>query len=360
MSVRKNIVVLFLSALALSACTKDIIDMQESTDPVFITTGQFNDDAFEIVAGDDGAYMHTMTKEENGVRIFSGRIEGQDLTIELGVFDGMIDMPNHDVVQHLTNITPEFASHEMGELMVLSKSILTTQDNSANVEYVNWYVDGEFVGQNNVPLYEPGIFDVCAVVKFGGTNIIDTLCNEMIVGYSRNDNCLIDFDVAQGMLNASITPTGSATVESVRWFLDGNFVGDDLALDSSVSQTRHELSAEVHLSNGTYRTKRAIVDGTGDYNSMDDFTILENIASAQSRDFDIRIRVEKDGSIYYSEIADNSNATLTILGIELYEQNANGKDVYKITATVDAQVRESVALKTIPISFTTVFGIEIP
>ena len=70
--------------------------------------------------------------------------------------------------------------------------------------------------------------------------------------------------------------------------------------------------------------------------------------------------VEKNGKKYTTETAKNEDAYLLITGLEYYGKNDAGMDVYKVSADIKAQVREVGTSNTIPMSFTTVFGIEIP
>ena len=70
---------------------QDKIEIPESNEPVFRVYGTFDGDSLNLIAGDDGAYMHTMTKVENGVNIFTGIISNETMSFEVGVFDGNLD-----------------------------------------------------------------------------------------------------------------------------------------------------------------------------------------------------------------------------------------------------------------------------
>ena len=72
-----NYILIAISLLVMVSCKKDKIEIPESNEPVFRVYGTFDGDSLTLIAGDDGAYMHTMTKLENGVNIFTGINNGQ-------------------------------------------------------------------------------------------------------------------------------------------------------------------------------------------------------------------------------------------------------------------------------------------
>ena len=214
-------------------------------------------------------------------------------------------------------------------------------------------------GTNEAVIYYPGKYNVRADIMFigGGTA---SLTNEIIAGYQLGGNCMIEFSLGSlGQLSASIDAMGG-TVEQVNWFLDeqplatGNYIQEIIGLDF------HVLSAEVHMTGGVVRKKSVLVNGTSWQHSVNDFTIFEFLSNQNIfRDFNVRLLIEKDGKSFSSELAKNENATLSITGFEYYGKNEQGNDVYKISAIVNANVSEIGSVKTIPVQFSTAFGIEI-
>jgi hypothetical protein len=344
--------------LLFTSCNKEKLVLPEANDPVFKTTGEIGGESFEIIAGDDGAYMHTMTLSENGVQVFSGKMESSECSVELGIYDGNVDMPGHVAIDNLQNFTPTFSRKTDVPILTLEKSMLNNQ----NIESVEWYVNYAFAGVDQAPIYEPGKYNVCAIIHFmnGETG---SLCDEIIVGYNLSSNCSVQYYCQQGVLETNINITGDP-IDEVKWFVNDTLIPgtSGLTLQQNVSAGLHTVKAEVHFSNGVVRTRTILVDGGVNYNSVGDFSVFEMSAtgSIPAQDYNLRLKLQHDGKTYLSEWADNTNSTIQVTGLEYYGQNANGKDVYKVSATIDATVMETVTENMIPVSFSTVFGIEIP
>lgn len=356
---RKSLVMCAIGMIAFTSCKKDIVEIPESNAPVFATKGVLGMESFEIIAGDNGAFMYTMTQVENGVEVFSGRISNGSLSVEMGIYDGSVDKPAAQPALELGNLTPIF-SHVGGEpLITLSKNVLASMSAGQYIETIEWYVDGDHVGTNEAEINSPGKFEVCAEITYLDGEI-RMLCNEMIVGYELGANCMIDFSIgSQGGLTAAIDNMGTS-LSQVIWFIDGNQVSENNLLQTNVSSGSHTLSAMVYFTNGVVREKSVLVDGSNWQHACNDFTIFEYQApSILPRDFNVRLFIEKDGKEYSSELAENENSSIVITGLEFYDENAAGNPVYKVSATVDARVREAGSLKNIPVSFNTIFGIEI-
>lgn len=347
-------------SLTLVACNKEDLIIPEANDPVFEAAGTIGTEPFKIVAGDDGAYMHTMTLEDNGVSVFTGRISKDNFSLEMGIYDGYLDNPTHHTAAELLNIDPRFADGNTKDLVILSKDLLMTLDQSQFIEKIDWFVNGEWKGENEAPIHDAGVYEVCAqILFFGGSEA--TLCNEVVVGYELSANCRINFEMGeQGMTVANIYDMGNP-VQEVQWSVDGVYQMTQPNFSGNVGQGFHTLSARVKFQNGSIRTKNVLVNGSQSYFTANDFTIFEiNGSTAHPpRDFNIRLSLEKDGKKYSSMSADNDGSIMSITNVEYYGPNDQGNDVYKIKAVVSAKLKELGTLKIVPITFTTSFGVEI-
>lgn len=353
-----------LSFVWLTSCTKDIVEVPQENDPVFKAEGMFGNDPFSIVAGDDDAYMYTMTSSENNVSIFSGEISNGTFSIRLGLYDGLLDKPSHVVEDDLMNVAPSFARSENEELLVLSKNTMLSLAQSQNINKIEWFVDGAWKATNEYVFYEPGIYNVCAEVYHVGNSSPYTMCDQVIVGYQRHVNCEIEFSVNQmGQMNAEIDAYGN-TVDFVEWSFNGNSIGSSSSLLSQyqLPMSYGVLSAKVHFSGGFVRTKSVLVNGAYSQLAANDFTIFEEQSNTTVpyRDFNVRLDILKDGKYHTSMICDNTNSQITITGFEYFGKNDNGKDVYKVSAIISAMVKADGSIKSIPVNFSTTFGIEIP
>lgn len=350
--------IIAIGVFVLSSCTKEKIEIPESNDPVFKIEGTFGGEAISLIAGDNNAFMHTMTYMENGVNLYSGQISDGDFSVKLGVYDGYLDFAVNEAVEEIANSTPVFAINPTGILAELSK---TDFSNSASINEIEWIINGQFAGINNVQITEPGLYNVCAVITFMDSSV-DSLCNEMIVGYQRTANCSIDFTVDQfGYLNAGIDNMGYG-VSQIKWFQDDVLISTGANLQMTLPSTMTNISAEVQFLGGVIvRTKSIMVSGANPDYAIEDFTMFEiSMPIMLLQDFNLNLEVMDGGLTYYSVLANNSGSTINITNLEYYGKNNANKDVYKITAAIDAYVRPVTGFIDTPISFITTFGIEIP
>lgn len=346
--------------LTLGSCTKEVINLPEPNDPVFTLNGTMAGIEFNLIAGDDNAFMHTGSEMVNGVNLFSGELSNGEFSLELGIFDGMVDKPGHITVDEIQNSVPTFASHSSQPLVVLSKSMLGS---SQVITRVDWYINNTFAGTNEVEIREPGKYSVCAFITFANGDS-NNLCEDIIVGYERNANFSIQyaFQVGQqgGAISANILAV-DAGVESVEWFVDDVSMGSNLTFDTVLEPQSTRVKAIVHFDNGTVREKMVIIDGYNNVYSAKSFSVMEMSSSYQSQnqDFNVRLIIKSNDKTYLSEYANNKNSSLVISGVEFYGKNTEGNDVYKVSGVVSAVVMESVTEKMVSVNFATVFGVEI-
>lgn len=341
--------------LTLGSCDKPSIELPEPNEPVFVLNGTLSGVDFNLIAGDNNAFMHTSTKVVKGVNLFSGELTDGNFSVELGIFDGFIDKPGHITVEEIQNIVPTFAKRSVNPLVVLNKSYL---GNSQNIQKVDWYINGSLAGSDELALTEPGKYKVCANITFNNGDYTQ-LCDDIIIGYKRSANCSIHFSAVQGQVLAEINSIGS-TVTGVEWFVNDEFVSSAL-LFNTTSFEIFNLKARVTFDNGVVRTRTVHIDAANNVNSVNDFSVMEmaSLYSGPNQDFNIHLRIKSDGKTYLSEYANNKNSTLIITGIEYYGVNADGNDVYKISGMVNAVVMELVTEKMVSVNFSTVFGFEI-
>lgn len=346
-----------------TSCKKDVVEIPEENDPVFRADGTLGGESFSIVAGDDNAYMYTMTTIENGVNIYSGEISNGEFSIRLGIYDGLLDKPAHVVENDLLNVTPIYAYDANQELLVLSKNTMLSMSQSQSINKIEWFVDGDWKATNEYVIREPGKYNVCADIYHVGASQPFTLCNEMIVGYDNNVNCKIDFSInQQGLLNAEVNDLGYGA-QSIEWFLNGSSFGTQSNVYQHQLPTGYSvLTAKVSFPGGFERTKSVLVNGSNVQFTANDFTIFEQQANSSlpARDFNLRLDILKDGKHYASIDCENEGSTLAITGFEYYGKNDSGKDVYKVSAVISAEVKTDGSMKSIPVNFSTTFGIEIP
>ncbi len=352
---RGQILLWGLLILAISACTKVDNVLPETNDPVFRIEGSFGNDGLQMVAGDDGMYMHTFTEVKNGVNIFSGDLSDGNLSVEIGLYDGNIDQ---DKITPLSIIqqSEKWAYSSGQDLVIFSKGMFP---NHQLIDEISWTINGTFAGINTVKIKEPGVYNVCAMVMFtDGT--ISSLCNDIIVGFVRNANFRMRHYANQaGELSLWLDDV-LGDIDEIKWYVDGELVSKNLEYSGNITPEQHLVAAEVSFVNGTKRTKSMIVDGMVSGHFIDDFTGFEqSIQNVVHRDYNWVVHVKQNGEEYCSLYTDNTNSLMQIDDITYYGLNSSGNKVYKITATVDGMLRKLGSNLDKAISINTVFGLEI-
>jgi len=351
---------LVLSMLALVGCQKEDFPNEDPINaPIFEVHGTLGNDALDIVAGDNNAFMYTSTKIKNGVRVFTGELSDGETSVEFGLFDGNIDIPNSNPEVDFQNIVLKFARRFNDPLALLRMEDIVPNGNGTHVD---WYVNGSFAGSGQISIYEPGKYDVCAHVTFL-TGQTEQLCDEIILGYERNANCNIDLDLSQGDINAQLNTNGDP-VQSVEWFLNDSLVGTGLILNESITYgIGNELTARAVFANtGVVREKSCFIDGTDPTQWISDFSVFEygSTPSVDPQDYQARLIIQKDGKTFRSIEAENQGSTITLLSLEPYENNANGNQTFKAILQVEAIVMEMSTEKMLPVNFITTVGFEVP
>ncbi len=337
-----------------SACKKDIIEIPESNTPIFSVEGTIDGENFQLIAGDNNVFMHTMTLEENGVSVFSGKIEGEDLSVEIGVYDGNIDFVSK--TPEPTTILPVFSQVSSTPIAVLSKNAF---DNAQYIASVKWHVDGNYVGLNNYTIYAPGRYAVCAEIDFfDGAQ--KTVCDQVIIGYNHNANCELSTSLLGGGL-VSVVPTNmTSEIDFIDWYVDSVYVGQSLEFESNISALLSVVTADVHFANGVVRTKSVVLNGYDAYKVVNDFTIFENESAALvPRDFNIRIKVMKNGQTFHSDLANNSSSKVIIHSVDYFGSNDAGNSVFKVSATIGGKLKHPETGDEMNLTMNVVFGVEV-
>lgn len=348
-----------LGGLLMSSCKKHTIAEPNSNDPVFTAEGTIEGNAFNLVAGDDNAYMFTSIEEENGIQVFTGELSNGDLSIEMGIYDGLIDIPGHEAVNSLPS-DHHFSRKAATPVVVLSKEAFPNVD---VIHEVVWSVSG-FASDslNTMTIMEPGKYQVCANIMFIDMTS-EVLCAEMILGYERHANVNIKHFLNQNGTLTAWVEDPQVAIEKVEWFLDDVLIAEasQFAYDS-LSTDNHILRAQINFENGAKRTKTMIVDGSLSGKFIDDLTFFESSTlSLLYRDFNVKLKLEENGITYASDIANNSFNTVSFTDVSYYGKDADGNSVYKVKAHVVATVHDVQNVNgSRDLEFDTTFGIAFP
>jgi hypothetical protein len=347
---------LYISTLLLvfASCKKtEIDDLPVGNSPVFKAEGMINGNSFSLIAGENGVVMNTYTEKVNGVNKYTGSIGNENIELEFGIYDGDLDQINESIPN--IGATEFWAVNPHEPLTTLSKFYFS---NASSIQKIDWYLNGVFAGLNQVDIYLPGKYNVCANVTFYDGSQAN-LCNEIIIGYKRNGNFQLYHTInSSGKLTAWIDPF-QGEVENIIWELDNEVIGTAATTSYLVPTGGYKLKATVNFIDGTQRIKSVHLDGTLEQKFIDDFTVFEIKENAtQPWDYNVLVRFKENGIIYRSDLIDNSESNIEIEKVEYYGLNQAGNQVYKLTATVHAFLKSTANIQK-EINFKTEFGIEI-
>jgi hypothetical protein len=349
----KNIFLIAL--LFLVSCKKEVIkDPVVSSTPVFTADVQLGEEEFVLEAGNEDVFMQTYTILHNGVNRFSGKLGKEDVYVEMGVYQGDLDMNEPFSLKNFQGAL-HFIETPTEPLAVLSKNDFP---NTMSIDEIVWFVDGEEESVNTLQINEPGKYQVCAEVHFYGGEV-ETLCNELLIGYYTNANCRIrHFINANNALKVWIDEE-SVSIGSIDWYVDGVKTSESVILEMQIDQNSHKIMAEINFTNGTVRRKAILVEGSQEGHFIDDFSHVEQAASNQMRwDYGVLVQVKKNGKLYTTLDADNSDSNVQVNDITYYGLNDQGKHVYKCLASVNCTVKDVLSGEILPLTFTTQFGLE--
>ena len=344
---------LFVFAIA-AGCKKEVQNLPPSNDPVFRVSGTFGTEAVQVTAGQDGAYMNTWVDNVKGVNCYKGKLCDSDFEIELGIYAGDIDIAGF-APAHITNATQfQWACLSSEPLVRLSKDSLT---NSSLIDNIKWFIDGVQAGVNDLNIYRPGKYEICALVKFTDQTQ-SNVCNELIVGYEKNAAFRIQHFLGQNSVLKSWVEVEAGEIASVKWISDGEYIGEGQNLGTILNQEQHIIEAEVAFTNGTKRNRSILIDGSLSGKYIDDFARLER-NNIINWDYKAILKIRKNGVDYSSLNAQNDTQSITISSISYFGKNTVGHPVYILKGKLKANVK-SLSNMVIPVDLDISFGIVVP
>ncbi len=355
----RKIFILSLVAMmfVLNACKKnEIIPPPGSSTPVFTAVGSFGSEEIDLRAGDDNVVMTTESTLSNGVDFFKGTLGNQEFNLEIGVFGGDVDFQNPPVPEFSNQSAISFAHlAQQPPLFSIKKDSLP---NSASIIKVEWEVNGVMqTVLDNLEIRDPGKHQVCGHVTFND-NTVQTVCNEVIVGFKTNVAFELQFVLGQNHnLMAWIDPQ-IGTVQSVKWFQDGVLVSDLNQLNKYLEDESHLIQAEVLFTNGVRSLRSVLVDG--DLTGKNIFDFSKSCAFFPVEwDFKAKVKVMKNNIAYYSHLTPNSSNQIVLNDVQYYGLSPQGKAVYILKGHLNVNVKSNISPTVIPLDLNLSFGISL-
>lgn len=322
-----------LLGLTLFSCNKEIPEIPESNDPVFKLSGTIGTDSISYNVGDDGAFITTSTEIIHEVPYFSGTLKCGENEIELGVFNGNNETGTVDVADFINAPQFSFARQASEPLFLIDKNFFS---NSMLIKEIKWKVNGVYAGTNDLCLYQPGKYDLTAMVTYSN-NTTAEVTNEILLGYQKSNAFSLDYSVNNGQVNCWINSV-LGNVSSVKWYVNDELMANASMLYYDFINQSYHIRAEVTFSDGSVKTRNIYLNGANYYYSLQDFAELENQSSFY-QDYCINLTIIHNGQEYNSMNVDNSNFKLTVSSFELYDIDTNGKPTYKVTGYIEGKVK---------------------
>ncbi|MGV3632201.1 MAG: hypothetical protein ACO1O6_13415 [Bacteroidota bacterium] len=329
----KHIPYLLFLGFTLFSCGKEIVEIPETNDPLFVISGHIGKEEINYIAGDNEAVFSNSISTVNGVPYYGGTLTQGSTEIELGMYKGDNDL-SQLVLENILNLdNMSFASLPTEPLFEVKREFFANQN---NIKEIKWYVDGEYSGTNNLKIFDPGKYTVCAQILYAN-KYSSEVCNDIIVGYERSNEFKLDFSLGNdNQFSSWVESTGP--VSGVKWYLNGLLISEENVLSTVLPVSFHHLKAEITFANGSKRTRSLMVDGTHSDCSIEDFAQQEKY-NTLSWDYKLRLNIKHEGNEYSSLNVDNSSSSVHVSSIKYYGVDSKGNPVYLLKGLLNAKVK---------------------
>lgn len=348
-----NLLILLSVALVFGACRKDELpDVPNENNPVFNIQGTLGNQSLALHAGKKGAYMDTEVKSWNNVDFYSGRLGSENTSLSISLYPSSIDIPN-------TNKEfEELSEYEIADPTGVSSLLTLSSEDfefNQNIENIQWTIDDEPQTTAELNVLEPGKYMVCAEVNFS-TGFSESTCNTVIVGYERNADFQLKWNMLGGGTIESYIDAPNSSVEEVQWYLNDEWVSDSIHyLNSGTFETFH-LKAVVKFANGTVAEREVFIDRYSKELSIEDYASMEQSTNLRW-DNKVQFTIQIDGETYVSVQNGNDDAKLIIDEIVDFDSDEETHQVKVLKGTLNIPFKNTQTQEVIPGDFEVEIGV---
>lgn len=350
----KKLLLIVLSGLFLVAgCKKEEFELPEdaaSETPVFSVKGTIGEQAIDMVAGIDGAYMETSIQKSNGIEFFTGKMNKNTDAFTLSVSNGNIGLtPSFPVVMP-SGILFAYPSQ------LWASTGLSMLPDAENIQSVQFSVNGALLGES-LSIDTPGQHKVCADIVFiDGTS--RTVCNDMLLGYKDHGAYTVRSSQSEN------TVLWLETVEQIqnrKWFVNGQLYSENSEITLYPGNGIVEVKTVVSFANGIVREHTVLIDTEGEGRNFPDFeTFKLSVEEEYLNDFKLSVVFQDDGTVFTGYTTADVPGELIVNSISLFKEKPNGNKVYKVFGTINGKMYNTVTGELLPSYLEVVFALELP
>lgn len=323
-----------LLSFLIFSCKKEIEEIPPSNSPIFDINGTIGGNTVDVKVDESTAKFESTYEKVNGVNFFKGTLYHSDFELEIGLFDGNLDKSSLSVYDLKNTSQLLFMQENNSDLFYANKFYFNNPQFISNIE---WYVDGLYYSTNTISIKKPGRYEICAYVNYLDQTQ-NKLCNDVVLGYTKNAVFSLEYELGAEKNLVAWIYENNQTVSSVSWFVDGQFACDCLYLEKKLDNQIHEIKAEIVFQNGVRRTRKILVDGNNNEQSMIDFAFLENLSELKN-DYKAKVVFKENGIIYRSDIVSNTTNKFEIKEVSYLGKNSNADNVYRVKGKVQLLVK---------------------
>jgi hypothetical protein len=330
----KNFLYILSFSLLIFSCQKEIVEIPESNEPVFSAKGTIGDETINFAVGDNNSIYSYESNLFHGIKFFSGKLINDSTEIELGVYNGRNDLAVFDLNSFLANGSLGFAQIPFDPVFEMKKEYF---ENNSNIKEIKWYIDGVYSGTNNLAIYEPGKYDICAKIFYTNQGYTE-LCNEVIVAFKKESHFELKYDLNENNLLSAWIATENSTIQSVNWFADGVLVSSEILLNMQMTPGLHKIEAQIIFNSGVQRSRTIVLDGSNLGRSIEDFAKFEN-QNSMFWDYKVKLNIKQKNDEYTSINLVNDSSKIYIESVNFLGKDANSVPVYVFKGQVKSKVQ---------------------
>jgi hypothetical protein len=324
-------IALLMVGFWLTACKKELPQLPNSPNPIFVAHGTIDGQQVSMKAGLDNYVMSSEEWAWNDVPVYRGTITDGVSFFQLDWYSGNVWNLSTDLQQLLNQSNLSCAALPSIPLVLNASSCA---EPSAFSNFFFRLNNGN--SQAAITFNQPGAWEV--VCEAQQTNGLETvLANKVIVGYDSKSLFLLNAQQIGNLLSVNVS-NNTEDIDSVNWVM-GNF-NVTTSLSSAqipINTGSNVLKVNVYFSNGIVR-QRQIAVGVGDREPITDFVYALESSWFSLFDWKVGLVIKIGGETYETNhITQEQPVQIIVKSKSLYTDPTTHKEVLKMDYDVIAK-----------------------